>query len=147
MTIGRFVNPTRRRMAARDEHGISTLFVVFFAVAMLAVAGLVIDGGYALGAKRNAMNVAEQAARVGADSLDQGALRSGATRVSPSRAVTAAQAYLAHVGATGTVTIDGGEVTVTVTKEQTTTILSAINVTHLDVAATATAVSINEDTG
>ena len=54
-----------------DERGASTVFIVLFTVAMLAVAGLVIDGGYALGAKREAMNSAEQAARAGADALDE----------------------------------------------------------------------------
>ena len=68
------------------------MFVVLFTVALLAVAGLVIDGGYALGAKREAMNSAEQAARAGADALDQGSLRDGDTRVDPGRAVAAAQA-------------------------------------------------------
>jgi Flp pilus assembly protein TadG len=139
----------RRRMAARarDEGGVSTLFVVLFATAMLAVAGLVIDGGYALGAKREAMNQAEQAARVGADALDQAALRSGTTRVDPGQAVAAAQAYLNQVGARGSVAINGGEVTVTVTGSQDTTILSAVGVTSLPIKATATALSIDEDSG
>lgn len=127
----------------RDEQGISTLFVVLFAVAMLAVAGLVIDGGYALGAKREAMNVAEQAARAGADALDQAALRSGETRVDGGKAVGAAQAYLSQVGATGSVTINGGEVTVTVTDEQQTAILSAVGISTLPIKATATAESID----
>ena len=60
--------------------------MVLFTVALLAIAGLVIDGGYALGAKREAMNNAEQAARAGADALNQGALRDGQTMVDPGRA-------------------------------------------------------------
>ena len=139
----------RRPLAARerDERGVSTLFVVLFATAMLAVAGLVIDGGYALGATREAMNQAEQAARVGADALDQAALRSGETRVNPAQAQAAAQAYLSQVGARGSVSVSGGEVTVTVTGSQDTTILSAVGVTSLPVKATATALSIDEDSG
>lgn len=139
---------TRRRPRTprvRDERGVSTLFVVFFAIAMLAVAGLVIDGGYALGAKRAAMNQAEQAARVGADALDQGALRDGTTQVNRGSAVAAAQAYLDRVGATGSVRVNGGEVTVVVTARQDTAILSAVGVTGIPVGATATAVSIDED--
>jgi Flp pilus assembly protein TadG len=131
----------------RDEFGVSTLFVVLFATAMLAVAGLVIDGGYVLGAKRAAMNQAEQAARIGADALDEAALRSGDTRVNAAQANAAAQAYLNHVGARGSVRVNGGEVTVTVTDRQDTTILSAVGVTSLPVRATATAVSIDEDSG
>jgi Flp pilus assembly protein TadG len=145
----RTLHRLRRRLAAgeRDERGISTLFVVLFATAMLAVAGLVIDGGYALGAKREAMNQAEQAARVGADALDQAALRSGTTRVDPGQAVAVAQAYLNQVGARGSVAVNGGEVTVTVTGSQDTTILSAVGVTSLPIKATATALSIDEDSG
>jgi Flp pilus assembly protein TadG len=131
----------------RGEWGVSTLFVVLFAVAMLGVAGLVIDGGYALGAKREAMNEAEQAARIGADALDQGSLRSGVTSVNSGEAVAAASSYLNRVGATGSVSVDGGEVTVVVASQQKTTILSAVGVTRLPVKATATALSINEDTG
>lgn len=133
--------PSRRR----DERGASTVFVVLFTVALLAVAGLVIDGGYALGAKRAAMNDAEQAARVGADALNEGALRDGQTMVDLGRAVTAAQAYLNSVGAHGTVSVNGGEVTVTVTGQQDTKLLSAVGVSQIPVKATATALSIDQD--
>ncbi|MGH3975673.1 MAG: pilus assembly protein TadG-related protein [Pseudonocardiaceae bacterium] len=128
-----------------DERGSMVPFVVVITVALLAVAGLVIDGGYALGAKREAMTSAEQAARVGADALDTGALRSGQTRVDPGRAVAAAEGYLSSVGANGSVQVNGGEVTVTVTKRQKTAILSAVGVGRIPVNATATAVSIDQD--
>ena len=129
----------------RDERGASSLIVVLFAVALLAVAGLVIDGGYALGAKREAMNSAEQAARAGADALNQGSLRDGETRVDPGRAVAAAQVALRSVGAQGTVTVSGGEVSVTVTAHQDTKILTAVGVGSIPVKATASATSIDED--
>lgn len=121
------------------------MIVVLFAVALLAVAGLVIDGGYALGAKREAMNSAEQAARAGADALNQGSLRDGETKVDPGRAVAAAEGYLHSVGAHGTVSVNGGEVSVTVTADQDTTILAAVGVGSLPVKATATARSIDEN--
>src|ERR1044072_979826 len=134
---------TRQRlMRQRGERGASSLIVVLFAVALLAVAGLVIDGGDALGAKREAMNSAEQAARAGADALNQGSLRDGETRVDPGRAVAAAQSYLHSVGAQGTVTVNGGEVSVTVTAHQDTKILTAVGVGSIPVKATANATSI-----
>ena len=142
MTIS---DTTRRHPRRQDEGGAATIFVVLFTVALLAVAGLVIDGGYALGAKREAMNNAEQAARAGADALNQGALRDGHTVVDPGRAINAAQTYLALVGAQGTVDIDGGEVTVTVRRHQDTRLLSAVGVGSIPVEATATALSIDED--
>ena len=136
------LGPSRRE---RDERGAATAFVVLFTIALLAVAGLVIDGGYALGAKREAMNNAEQAARAGSDALRQSALRDGQTQVDPGKAVAAAQAYLQQVGAIGTVSVNGGDVTVTVTAEQDTVILSAVNVGSIPVEATATATSIDEE--
>lgn len=127
------------------ERGSAALMVVLLSVAMLTVAGLVIDAGYALGAKRQAMNEAEQAARIGADALDRASLRSGQIHVRPGRAIAEAQAYLGAIGATGSVTVNGGEVTVRVTAKQKTAILSAAGVTNIPVSATATALSIDAD--
>ena len=135
----------RRVIRRRDDQGASSLIVVLFTVALLAVAGVVIDGGYALGAKREAMNSAEQAARAGADALNQGSLRDGDTKVDPGRAVAAAQSYLHSVGAQGTVSVSGAEVSVTVTSHQDTKILTAVGVGSIPVKATATATSIDED--
>ncbi|HEY0890901.1 MAG TPA: pilus assembly protein TadG-related protein [Nocardioides sp.] len=133
--------PTRER----DQRGAVTAWVLFLVPAMLAVAGLVIDATYTLGAKREAMNDAEQAARVGSDALSESALRSGITAVSHDQAVAAAQTYLSRVGATGTVSVDGGTVTVVITGERDTTLLSAVGVDSLPYTAEASAVSINED--
>lgn len=132
----------RRRDAQR---GAVTAWVLFLVPAMLAVAGLVIDATYTLGAKREAMNDAEQAARVGSDALSESALRSGITAVSRTQAITAAQTYLAQVGANGTVSVAGGTVTVVITGERATTLLSAVGVTSLPYTAEASAVSIDED--
>ena len=137
-----------KRLAAgkdRDERGAITVFVVIIFIALIAMAGLVIDGGSALATKRRAMNTAEQAARVGADALDPASLRSGQPVVAPSRAISAAQAYLDKVGAEGTVGVDGGTVTVTVTADYDTAMLAAIGVNRMTVTSKASAVSINED--
>jgi Flp pilus assembly protein TadG len=129
----------------RDERGAAAAFVVLFTLALLAAAGLVIDGGYALAGKRAAMNDAEQAARAGADALNQGALRDGTIQVDPGKAVMAAQNYLSSIDATGTVAVHGGEVTVTVTAQQDTKILTAVGVGSIPIKATATALSIDQD--
>lgn len=122
------------------------MFLVFVAMAMVAVAGLVIDGGYAMAAKRTCGQEAEQAARVGADALNQGSLRDGTDYVNPQAAVAAAHAFLARVGAHGVVSVNGGTVTVTVTDQQSTTILSAVGVNSLAVSASASARSITDRT-
>lgn len=129
----------------RDEQGAVTPFVVILTIALLVVAGLVIDGGYALAAKREALNEAEQAARVGADALDTGALRSGQTIVDQGLAIAAATNYLSSVGASGTVNVAGGEVTVTVTTHQNTAILSVVGITSIPVSATASSESIDQN--
>lgn len=134
-------------MGRRGERGGAvTLFVAITAVALLAVGGMVIDGGDALAGRREAMTDAEQAARVGADALNNGAMRVGVFRVDPAAAVNAAEGYLHSVGAHGTVRVNGAEVTVTVTRDQPTTILSAIGITHMPVSSSATATAIDEDT-
>lgn len=134
-----------RLQCRRTERGAAAAVVVLFTVALMAVAGLVIDGGYALGAQRRAMNTAEQAARVGADALDEAALRDGNVRVDSAAATAAAHSYLESVGADGSVRVNGDRVTVTVTAEQDTTLLSAVGIGSLRVRASATAISIDED--
>jgi Flp pilus assembly protein TadG len=131
----------------RREDGVAAMVVVLFAVALLAMAGLVVDGGYAMAANRRLTGQAEQAARLGADALNQDSLRDGGDlQVDPSRAVSAAQGYLAKVGAPhGQVTIDGGTVTVALKSHTNTAILSAVGVTRLSTKGSASAESINAD--
>jgi hypothetical protein len=137
-----FIRTFRHR---RDEQGSTTGMVVVLGLALMLVAGLVIDGGYTLGARREAMNQAEQAARAGSDALSEGSLRDGTVRVDPARAAAAATAYLAQIGAHGRVSVNGDEVTVTVTSRQDTVILSIVGIGSLPVEATATSVSIDKD--
>jgi Flp pilus assembly protein TadG len=59
----------------RTEAGSAAVFVIGFAIVLFVAAGLVIDGGLALNARMRVADDAEQAARVGADSLDVDALR------------------------------------------------------------------------
>lgn len=135
----------RDRMAQLDQRGVSALVVVLLTTALFSVAGLVIDGGYALSARKEAMTQAQQAARVGADALSIGGLRDGTVRVDPDRAAAAARSYLRSVGADGTVSVNGDEVSVTVTSTSDTVMLSAVGVSSLPVEVSATAESIDED--
>lgn len=136
----------QRPTGSRDEVGGATVFVVLLAVALMAAAGLVIDGGYALAARREAMNQAEQAARVASDQLSEAGLRSGLTTVQNAKARGAAQSYLASAGAAGTVGIGaGGRVSVTVRSDYRPAVLSMVGISSIAISATATAVSIDED--
>lgn len=133
---------------ARDEHGAAAVFVMLMTVALLMGGGLVIDGGYALAERRQLSNQAEQAARIGADVLDQASLRDGGTPVvDPGRARQAAVRYLADIGTTGaTVSVTGNSVRVSIAGHADTAILSIVGVTRLPVQASASAESIDADT-
>lgn len=69
-----------RRLIARrplGERGSFTFAVIFWALMAMMLAGLVVDGGLALTERQRAGDIAEQAARAGADDLNQDALRDG----------------------------------------------------------------------
>ena len=102
-----------------DERGVVTVFVAGITMALLMVAGLVIDGGYSLAARREASNLAESAARAGAQALDSGAIRNGLDApLDATAAIGAAQAYLLAAGHRGTVVVADGAVRVEVTIEK-----------------------------
>lgn len=95
-----------------------TVFVVGLTLAFMMVAGLVYDGGQILAARRQAHDLAGNAARAAAQAVDLDALRSGApVQLDPLDAQVAAENYLALTGHTGDVqvTADTVEVTVTIT--------------------------------
>lgn len=87
----------------------------------IGVTGLVFDAGNILTAKREALNVAQQAARAGAQGLVTEDVREGtggAQLLDPDRAAARAQEYLAAVGRIGAVSVSGQVVTVTVTVQR-----------------------------
>lgn len=135
-------------LRARDERGAAAVFVMLMTVALLVGAGLVIDGGYALAERRKLTHAAEQAARVGADSLDHASLRDGGVpSVDAEKARAAAAKYLAGIGvAKSTIDIDGAVVTVSISGHSDTAILSIVNVSQLPVTATSSAESIDAAT-
>jgi Putative Flp pilus-assembly TadE/G-like len=103
----------------RGDEGVVTAFVVIFAVALVFVCGLVLDGGRILASKREATNLAESAARAGAQAISDDAVRRGsAVILNGPAAETAACIFLGRSGQPcggGTfVRNDGNEVTVTV---------------------------------
>lgn len=124
---------------AADE-GRVTAFVVVLTVAILGLAGLTLDGGLALATKVKAHDQAEAAARAGAQALDLTAYRATHTlRLLPADAVTDAQRYLSTVDATGSVSVAGNTVTVTVTATQRTQLLGLIGIESLTVHSQASA--------
>lgn len=123
----------RRAWWAADE-GRVTAFVVVLVTGILALAGLTLDGGLALAAKVEANGQAEAAARAGAQAIDLAVYRaSNRLQLVPAQAVANAQNYLASLGASGTVTVSGDTVTVTVTASQPTQLLGLVGISSLSV--------------
>lgn len=128
--------PALRRLR-QDQSGRVTAFVVIIVTAVLLFAGLVLDGGLALAAKVRALGEAQEAARAGAQEIDLTAYRAnGALRLEPQQASAAARNYLAAAGHTGTVSVAGNTVNVTVTVSQSTQLLPLIGIGSITVTAT-----------
>ncbi len=85
---------TNELSAGRRERGSASLFVVIFAMAALALASLLVDVGSAINAQERAADVAEQAARAAASSIDVTSLRSGTVIVDQATACANAQALI-----------------------------------------------------
>lgn len=98
------------------ERGSVSVFVAIVFVAVLFVVAMIVDGGRIRSGRRQAGDIAQQAARRASQQIDVGpTLGRGQVELDAS-AASAANEYLEARGATGTVTISGPtEVTVTVT--------------------------------
>ncbi len=129
-------------MDVRDEGGAIAAFVVLVMVALLALLGLVVDGGTVLTARQAATAEAEQAARAGAGALSVDALRAGRIQIDGPAAVVAAERFMVAAGHPGTAVVAGGVVTVRIDYQVPTAILGVIGIDRLDVSATAAAVDV-----
>jgi hypothetical protein len=144
--LRRWAHAVRHRTGG--DAGQVTPFVVTMALALLLVAGLVLDGGLALSAKVQALDTAAAAARAGAEELDLVAYRTrDVVQLDPVRAAATAQGWLASAGVIGTATATTTTVTVTVLRTSRTQLLQLIGVTELHVSATATATPVHGVTG
>ncbi|MDL4776115.1 MULTISPECIES: TadE/TadG family type IV pilus assembly protein [Thermomonosporaceae] len=95
-----------RALRGRDERGDErergsvAMYVVLFTPAVFLLAGLLVDGGLAIHARQRAADMAEQAARAGANEIDTDALRAtGRPAIDPGRARAAACDLLGFYGA------------------------------------------------
>jgi Putative Flp pilus-assembly TadE/G-like len=77
-------------LARGADRGSLTLFVLFFAITALVLASLLVDVGSAVNAQERAADLAEQAARAGANAIDLAALRNGNVVVDRSDACVSA---------------------------------------------------------
>jgi hypothetical protein len=114
MSARRSTDPTARRRARGDDGLANALIIITMTVVMLLAAGLACDGGRVLAARREAVDVAAQAARAGAQATSIETLRAGQVHVDAAAAVTAAGRFLAATGHRGDAAVEGDEVVVKV---------------------------------
>lgn len=83
----------------RADTGTIALYTVLFTPAVFLLAGLLVDGGLAIHARQRAADMAEQAARAGANQIDEAALRAtGEPVIDTGRACRAAADLLGEFG-------------------------------------------------
>ncbi len=129
-------SPARR---ARDQSGQITVFVTVVMAGLVAIAGLVADGGTVMAAHQEAVSEAFSAARAAAQDLEVGTLRSNDTvLVDPAAAEATVASFITAEGHRATVSVNGDQVTVTVSFSQPMAILSAFGIGPAHVSGTAT---------
>jgi Flp pilus assembly protein TadG len=125
------------------DRGAATIFVLAFAVVLLVLAGLVVDGGLALNARQRVADDVEQAARAGSQNLNLNLLRSqGQVQIDPEPAQDAARSFLLRRGyPDGGIVVSANqtEVTAKATIQQPTALLSLIFIHSFTVTAQGTA--------
>lgn len=97
------------------ERGAISAFLVVLATTLVLVAGLVLDGGRTIAARRDVQDAAQNAARAGAQAISLSAVRAGTPTLDAAAAARAAEAFLARTGHGGSARVTGDTVEVTVT--------------------------------
>lgn len=127
---------------AESERGAISAMIVTLIVMLFMLAGLVIDGGFAINARQRIYDDAEQAARAAANQIDLEALReTGQVVLLEADAVQAGRAYMTERGydpGRVDVVAGAGEVTVTASDTVNTSLLQLIFIDSFDIEGTAT---------
>jgi Flp pilus assembly protein TadG len=149
----------RRRLGTRRllhpepdgaERGSLTLMLAVLFVTLVALAGIVVDGGTKLAAAENATAAAQEAARAGAGIVNRAtAYSNGSFVVNRGEAIAAAEQYLATVPdlTSDAVSVNGNSLRVTVRLEEPTKVLSIINIDSMTETGEATATLVSGVTG
>lgn len=127
------------RELARDESGQAMVLVAIFLTALVAVAGLVADGGMVFAQRRDLQNVADAAAAAAAMQLDQNSYRAssgGIVALDTTAARAAATAYLAREGGlVFAVRVSPSRVEVDVSRSARTGFLGAFGIRSVEISA------------
>lgn len=127
-----------------DERGSVSVIFLACVVVLVVVVGLVVDSSGKYQSSQSAQMTASSAARAGTNALAGQAVVDGTLALNGSAAQAAAQNYLTAAGVTGTVTVVGDTITVSVEDTYTTRFLSLIGVNSLPVGATSSAQIITQ---
>ncbi|PSL06776.1 putative Flp pilus-assembly TadE/G-like protein [Haloactinopolyspora alba] len=126
----------------RAESGAISAMIITMLLMLFVLAGLVVDGGFALNAREKVYDDAEQAARAAANQIDIEHLRAtGEVVIMQAAAVQRAEQYMSERGyAPGRVNVDVGAGEVTVWAERTvdTSLLQLIMIDEYNVEGQAT---------
>ena len=107
---------TTARDRVLDERGAVSTFIAVLAIGLIFAAGLAVDGGRKLNGLAEARDLADNAARVGAQQVDLASFRAtGVPTLDEGLARAEANAYLLSTGNSGVISVAGDEITVTVT--------------------------------
>ena len=140
----------RLRWSAGADDGAVTVFVAIAAVGLMALAGLVVDGGAKVRAVQRADRVAAEAARAAGQAVDVAAVLAGReVRVARGAAVHAAEAYLRSAGVEGTARVvhGGAGIEVETTTSAPTVFLGLIGVPRFTVSGGAEVALVHSTRG
>ena len=131
-------------MAKRCEGDRGTVAVqwALFGFVLLLMSAVLFEGGQALAARRSANNLALQAARAGAQEIDEDAVRGGPAGLNVMAAEATARSFVAGQVESASVRVTGDQVTVTVVINHPTPALGVIGMRSRTVTATESARAI-----
>lgn len=124
----------------RDEHGTAlTIGAVLLVSVFTLILGIAVDLSGQVQTKRQAFDVAAEAARVAGQQLDADRFldTGGTLRLTNTAARRVALDHIEAAGMTGEVTIDGADITVTATAKYVPVVLTILGIDTLPVSATA----------
>ena len=132
------------RKLCDDERGSITPFFVVLVPALVLIIGLVVDGAGKIQANENAQAIASGASRVAANAVAAQVVANGGLSLDNNRAQIAASDYIEASGMTGTVSVVGNRISVSVETSYATKFVSIIGITTLPAEASATAEIITQ---
>ena len=132
------------RRLVSDERGQVAPLVAVCLLGLVAIAGLVVDGGMMFSVRREIQSLADGAARAGAMAVDESALRTSggeSIKLDPEAARRAAEGYLTVARFDGTYEIEPAmdSVTVRLSAQHRTVLMSIVGLKTFEAEAFATA--------